>query len=591
MKVLRVALAQINTTVGDIEGNTKKIISYIDKAKKEGADIVAFPELAITGYPPEDLLLKPSFVERNLKALSEIAKISKGIISLVGFVDRDNDLYNALAVVKDGEILAVYHKNYLPNYGVFDELRYFKRGDKGVILDIDGCKVGLSICEDLWYPHSPITKQVLKGAEVLISVNASPFHKGKLKERVELLKVRARDHHIFIGYVNMVGGQDELVFDSSSMFVSPSGRLVSHITDRIEGRKDGGEGLLVQDIPVEDTFRKGLKDNRIRSLRETFKDTGDIQVIQIPYKLKERDYIYREVGDIDYPSVESDIYYALCVGLRDYIQKNGFSKVVVGLSGGIDSSVVGAVAVDTLGRENVKGILMPSRYTSKESTQDALKLGENLGIETITVPIDNLFQLYLDTLNPIFKGLKPDITEENLQARIRGNILMALSNKFGWLVLTTGNKSEMSVGYATLYGDMAGGFAVLKDVYKTEVYKLAEFINKHIWKREVIPQRVIKKPPSAELRPDQKDEDELLPYPILDRIIQMYVEEDIPVNQIGYRLKVEEGLDVSQKDINRIVRMIDINEYKRRQAPIGIKVSKRNYGKDRRMPITNRYRE
>ncbi len=573
MKKVRLALAQINSTVGDIEGNTEKIISLIKEAKAKDCDIIAFPELAITGYPPEDLLFKTSFIKANLKALEKIANHSRNIISIIGFVDKNKDIYNAAAVLLDGKIVAKYHKNYLPNYGVFDEVRYFQRGNEISILDINGTKIGLSICEDIWYPENPINIQAIEGASLVININASPYHIGKTKEREDLLKVRARDNNIAIAYVNLVGGQDELVFDGNSIVVGPDGSFIA----KADAFK---EELLICDIELESVFRMQLKDNRLRNLRATYKREERVNVIPVDYKFKEKvEHIDQKIT-LDLTETE-EVYNALVLGVRDYIHKNGFEKVVIGLSGGIDSSLTATIAVDALGKDNVKGVLMPSQFTSRESIEDAQELAENLGIEIFIFPIKDIFNKYMDILSPVFEGLKWDVTEENLQARIRGNLLMALSNKFGWIVLATGNKSEMSVGYATLYGDMVGGFAVLKDVYKTKVYELAEYRNSV---SPVIPKRVLEKPPSAELRPNQKDEDELLPYQILDEIIRLYVEEDLSLEEIAAR-----GFD--KKSVEKVIRMIDRNEYKRRQAPIGIRITKRAFGKDRRMPITNKFRE
>ncbi len=573
MKKLRVALAQINQVVGDIEGNTEKIIEYIKKAKELDADIVAFPELAITGYPPEDLLFKSTFIEKNLEALEKIAQESKDIISIVGFVDRDEDIFNSAGVLLNGKILAKYHKHYLPNYSVFDEVRYFQRGNKITLLNIQNYKIGLSICEDIWYPENPLNIQAIEGAEVIININASPYSIGKIKHREELLKIRARDNLVAIAYVNLVGGQDELVFDGNSMVVAPDGQILAK-------GNSFEEEIVIADMDLDMIFRKQLKDNRLRNLRAKYKRETNVEEIFVDYQIKPNKKSVEQKIVLDNKEIE-DTYKALVVGVRDYIKKNGFEKVVIGLSGGIDSSLTAVIAVDALGKENVKGVLMPSQYTSKESIEDALELAKNLGIETFTIPIKNIFEDYLKELAPIFEGTKPNITEENLQARIRGNLLMALSNKFGWIVLATGNKSEMSVGYATLYGDMVGGFAVLKDVLKTKVYELSEYRNSI---SKVIPQRVLEKPPSAELRPNQKDEDELLPYHILDEIIRLYVEEDIPPRDI-----IKMGFDAEA--VRKVINMIDKNEYKRRQAPIGIRITERAFGKDRRMPITNRFRD
>lgn len=576
MKKVRLALAQINPTVGDLEGNTKKIIEYIEKAKKYECDIVAFPELAITGYPPEDLLFKEKFIEKNLEKLKEIAKYSDNIIAIVGFVDKEEDIYNGAGILYNGKIVAKYHKHYLPNYGVFDEVRYFQKGNKIILLNIENYKIGISICEDIWYPENPLNVQAIEGAELIININASPFSINKIRFREELLKVRARDNLVAIGYVNIVGGQDELVFDGNSLIVDPDGNILAK-------GLDFEEDLIIADIDLNKIFRKQLKDNRLRILRQNYKrDLEKVEEIKLDYKFKESNKNVEQKIVLDKKEIEY-IYKALVLGVRDYIRKNRFEKVVIGLSGGIDSSLTATIAVDALGKDNVKGILLPSQYTSKESIEDAVELAKNLGIEFFEFNIKDVYYKYTDILGDLIgreiEG--KNTTLENLQARIRGNILMALSNKFGWIVLATGNKSEMSVGYATLYGDMVGGFAVLKDVLKTKVYQLAEYRNSI---SKVIPDRVLVKPPSAELRPNQKDEDELLPYHILDEIIKLYVEEDVPAEDIV-------KLGFPEKDVKKIISLIDANEYKRRQAPIGIKITERAFGKDRRMPITNRFRD
>jgi len=572
MKKIRVALAQINPVVGDFEYNYNKILEFIEKAKKLEADIIAFPELALTGYPPEDLILKPSFIEKNLYYLEKLKENIDNIIAVVGFIGKQEDVFNAAAVIYNKEIVGIYHKQFLPNYGVFDENRYFQKGDGLLLISVDNYKVGVSICEDIWYPENPVNDYAILGTEVVININASPYSQGKVKRREEMLKVRSRDNLISIAYVNMVGGQDELVFDGNSLILDAQGEILAK-AESFE------EELLLADIDLDEIFRLQLKDNRLKNLRHIKKPINVKEVI-LDYKIKNKNNQISQKIALDKKEIE-DTYKALVVGLRDYINKNGFKKVVIGLSGGIDSSLTGCIAVDALGKENVKGILMPSQYNSKESIEDALELAKNLDIETFTVPIENIFDKYLEEFQEIFKGLKPDTTEENLQARIRGNILMALSNKFGWIVIATGNKSEMSVGYSTLYGDMVGGFAVLKDVLKTKVYELSYYRN---YISKVIPDRVLTKPPSAELRPNQTDETELLPYPILDQIIQFYVEQDLTVEEI-----VKLGFE--EKDVKKIINLIDKNEYKRRQAPIGIKITERAFGKDRRMPITNRFKE
>ncbi len=569
---MRIGLAQINPVVGDLEGNRKKILKRVEEGKRLGVDLIAFPELCLTGYPPEDLLLKPQFIKDNIKTLEKIEEKCVGITALVGFVDKSDDIYNAAALIHDGELAGIYHKMFLPNYGVFDEDRYFQAGDKNVIFELDGVRIGVSICEDIWYPKGPVHVQSLAGAQIAINLNASPYHAGKRNLKEKMISTRAFDNELIIAYVNMVGGQDELVFDGQSFVVNECGEITARA-------KAFEEELLVVDVNPESVFRTRLHDPRRR--KEILKFKGDQEVVTIKLKKVARRSKPRIKTSLTSPLQEDEeVYKALVVGTRDYVRKNGFKGVLIGLSGGIDSSLTAAIAVDALGRENVTGVLMPSRYTSRESVEDALELSENLGIKTITISIEGIFDAYLRSLSEVFKQEKPDVTEENIQARIRGNILMALSNKFGSLVLTTGNKSEMSVGYATLYGDMAGGFAVLKDVFKTRVYRLALYRNSL---SPVIPQRVLEKPPSAELRPNQKDQDTLPPYEVLDPILKSYVEDDVPYEGIL-------NLGFDEKTVRKVVTMVDRNEYKRRQAPPGVKITPRALGKDRKMPITNRYR-
>lgn len=572
MKKIRIALAQINPTVGDFEGNYQKIVSFINQAKEKEVDIVVFPELALTGYPPEDLMLKPSFIKKNQEYIDRLKTVCKDIICIIGSIQLKTDLYNSAYIIYNEHIIGIYRKWHLPNYGVFDENRYFQKGDSITILQIDGYKFGISICEDIWYPDNPINFYAIEGCQLVFNLNASPYSIYKHKKREELVKIRARDNLICIAYVNLVGGQDELVFDGGSFVVNPEGNLLAK-------SKFFEEDLIIVDMDLDQILRYQLKDNRLRNLRNVGEKDYKIEYINIDYHIKDKKVFIESYLSMDVPEIEN-IYKALVLGLRDYIQKNGFKKVVIGLSGGIDSSLVATIAVDALGSENVKGVLMPSEYTSKESIEDALELAKNLGIETFIIPISNIFAKYLEELKEIFKGIGANTTEENLQARIRGNILMALSNKFGWIVLATGNKSEMSVGYATLYGDMVGGFAVIKDILKTKVYQLSNYRNSI---SKVIPDRVLIKPPSAELRPNQTDEAELAPYPILDEIIKMYVEQDFSVEEI-----IKSGFEESI--VKKIIRLIDINEYKRKQAPIGIKITERAFGKDRRMPIVNKFR-
>jgi len=552
---VRIACAQINCTVGDLKGNAEKILEYIEKAQGTGVDIVAFPELAITGYPPDDLLLKTSFINNNLKTIRELAKKIGDIIVIAGFVDRtQGKIFNAAAIIHRGKIKAIYHKKLLPNYGVFDEKRYFSQGDENPVYRAETEQgrfiFGVSICEDIWHDTGPIKIQAKQKASLIFNINASPYHMEKIKEREKIVKDMAKENNVYIVYTNLVGGQDELVFDGQSFIVEPGGKIVS----RADAFK---EQLLIHDIEV--PLRK-IRNNIIFRLNERKKEKISCYLSQ-------------------HLSLEQEIYEALVLGLRDYVSKNGFQKTVIGISGGIDSALVTTIAVDALGKDRVIGVFMPSRFTSQDSISDAKNLAQNLGIKLLEIPIEEIFSSYLKTLQPHFENTKPDITEENIQARIRGNLLMALSNKFGYLVLTTGNKSEISTGYATLYGDMAGGFAVIKDVPKTIVYKLARYRNSV---KPVIPEHIITREPTAELRANQKDTDSLPPYEILDEILKMYVEQDKSIDYI-----TKKGFD--RDTTARVVRMVDRSEYKRRQAPPGIKITPRSFGKDRRMPITNKY--
>ncbi len=576
MRTLRIGLCQINTTVGDIEGNTKKILDYIAKGKKMGVDLLVFPEMAVTGYPPEDLLFMPKFIEANLKAINKIARATTSIAALVGFVDKDGDIFNAAALLHNGKLVHTYCKTFLPNYGVFDEDRYFQPGKDNFIFTLNATPIGPSICEDLWYPGDPIRTQALSGgAELIVNISSSPYHAGKAQFREKMISTRASDNVAIVAYCNLVGGQDELVFDGGSLIFDQTGNLMAR-------GKQFEEDLLLADLDMEAVFRMRLHDPRIRreKLAEEEKELMKINLPDLRPSVRKRPSLpKRDSKPLDRLA---EIYAALVLGTGDYIRKNGFRKVLIGLSGGIDSALTAAIAVDALGKKAVVGVAMPSQYSSKESIEDAEILAKNLGIQFLTIPITEVFQAYLNTLSPPFKGLKPDVTEENVQARIRGNLLMALSNKFGWLVLTTGNKSEMSVGYCTLYGDMAGGYAVLKDVLKTSVYELTKFRNKKEG-RDLIPRRTFMKPPSAELRPNQKDEDSLPPYPILDPILKGYVEEDKGLEEIA-KMGFKESM------IKEVINMVDRNEYKRRQSPPGVKITHRALGKDRRLPITTKYR-
>jgi NAD+ synthase (glutamine-hydrolysing) len=575
MHRLRIALAQINVTVGDLDGNKRKILHYLDQARALGVDLIAFPELVVTGYPPEDLLFKPAFIEANVKCLHEIVAESQGLTAVVGFVDVQDDLYNAAAVIYDGTLAGIYHKHYLPNYGVFDEDRYFQAGQTNSVFVVRGAIVGVSICEDIWYPTGPPQTQALHGdAQVLVNISASPYHAGKGRFRERMLATRAADNVAIVAFCNLVGGQDELVFDGHSVVFDEKGELVCR------GRQFE-EDLVVADLELEEVFRQRLRDPRRRKARQ---DSEAGSITRVP--LSEEEGSQEEKPPLPERKVVerldplAEVYQALSLGTRDYVRKNGFQKVVIGLSGGVDSALVATIAADALGAENVTGVSMPSRYSSEASWADAKQLANNLGIDFLTIPIDDIFQVYLDALAQVFVGREPDVTEENIQARIRGNILMALSNKFGWLVLTTGNKSEMGVGYATLYGDMAGGFAVIKDVPKTLVYDLAHYRNSLC---QVIPQQVLEKPPSAELRPDQRDTDSLPPYDVLDPLLHAYVEEDRELPEI-----VAMGFDEAM--VKRAMIMVDRSEYKRRQSPPGVRITPRAFGKDRRLPITNKFR-
>ena len=531
---MKLALAQINPTVGDLDGNTRKIIDYINKAEKERADIVVFPELAITGYPPEDLLLKDQFVMDNLSCFTKIKQASDKIAVYIGFVDKKGkDLFNAAAFIVDCEVKKLYHKINLPNYSVFDEKRYFKDGKNYSIGNYKGQGIGLGICEDIWVKDSPYLEASKAGASIMLNINASPYHLGKIKEREKILGKLAKKTKAYIVYLNMVGGQDELVFDGGSMVFGPKGEKVASAIQYKE----------------------------------------ELLFVDLGQKNKTAPWLDRS----------SEIYNALILGTSDYVKKNDFSDVLIGLSGGIDSALTLVIACDALGKDKVHPVFMPSQYTANQSYKDARKLCENLGIEMIEISIKDLFNVYLKELAPHFKGMVQNIAEENLQARIRGNYLMALSNKFGWLVLTTGNKSEMSTGYCTLYGDMSGGFSVLKDISKTLVYELSNFRNSAWKEKGLIPQSIIDRPPTAELKPDQKDQDTLPPYDILDKIMHSYVEE----NKCGWEVCKIHGID--KKIVDKIVKMIDFSEYKRRQTPPGPRITPRAFGKDWRLPITNRY--
>jgi NAD+ synthase (glutamine-hydrolysing) len=575
--LLRVGIAQINSTVGDLNGNTRKIMESIDQAKSLGVDLLTLPELAITGYPPEDLLFKPQFIKQNKEKLNKIIEHSSDIAVVLGFVDSDGDIYNAAAVLYNKRLVGVYHKFYLPNYGVFDEDRYFQAGREYPVFIIYGIGIGITICEDMWYEAGPAIVQAYAGATVLVNIGASPYHAGKVLSRERMLATRASDSLAIVVHNNLVGGQDELVFDGSSLIINERGEIIAR-------GKQFEEDFIAVDLDVESVFRSQLHDSRRRKetpwLKEKLKEATKIEVLSEYPLIAKFPLSPRRVDRLD---ELAEIYQALVLGTRDYVLKNGFGKVVIGLSGGVDSSLVAAIATDAIGAENVIGVSMPSRYSSSDSKSDAEALARNLGIEFKVIPIEKAFSSYLETLAEPFKNTQPDVTEENIQARIRGNILFALSNKFGWLVLACSNKSETATGYTTLYGDMAGGFIPLKDVPKTMVLELARYKNRQAGK-EVIPSSVLTKAPSAELRPDQKDTDTLPPYDILDPILKAYVEDDVTIDQI-----VAMGFD--RDIVTKVTRLVDRNEYKRRQTAPGIKITPRDFGRDRRLPITNQFRE
>ncbi len=567
---MRLALAQLNPIVGDISGNAAKLRSSIADARSAGAALVIFPELALTGYPPEDLLLKEHFLRDTRVALDELARDVSGIVAVVGFPERAEDVYNAAAVVGDGAVQAVYRKVYLPNYGVFDEQRYFQSGPGGGVIELGSHRVGLTICEDVWEPGPPASDEALAGAVLILNLSASPYHAGKGLERERMLAQRARDSLAAFAFCAQVGGQDELVFDGHSLVLDHEGEVVARAAQF-------AEELLVADVDLAAPAAARLRDAGHRApARRSAPAVTTLATLPAP------DPPSATIAPRIAPLLEdaAEVYAALALGLRDYVEKNGFTHVVLGLSGGVDSALVACVAVDALGPDRVSVAIMPSPYSSGETQGDARELAANLGIEVLELDIRAAMDAYDATLAAPFAGRPADITEENLQARIRGNLLMALSNKFGWLVLTTGNKSEMSVGYSTLYGDTAGGFAVIKDCPKTLVYELIAHRNSA--PDALVPQTIIERAPSAELRPDQRDEDSLPPYDVLDQILRGYVELDLGTEEL-----VARGLPADE--VRRVVRLVDLAEYKRRQAPPGIKLSPRAFGRDRRMPITNRY--
>ncbi|MBR61196.1 MAG: NAD+ synthase [Dehalococcoidia bacterium] len=548
---MRIALSQINVTVGDIDGNIDRILHRIKSAKETGVELIAFPELSITGYPPEDLIFKSQFIDDNLAALNQIVSASENITVVVGYIERhEHSIYNAAAIINDKIIIDTYKKMILPNYGVFDEQRYFTPGTEPTTFDINGIKTAINICEDIWSDKGPVKTQRDSGAKLLININASPYHRGKREQREALLSRRAAENNMALAYVNLVGGQDELVFDGTSVIVSPEGEMLARASQFAEDN-------LIFDIDLEEDT-----------------STKKRRVSKFNLKKNSKAILREPMHDLE------EVYSALVTGTKDYVNKSGFEKVIVAISGGIDSALVTTIAVDALGRENVVGLSMPSRYSSKGSVTDSELLAENLGIKLLKTSIEPVFSEYLATLKDLFMTAKPNIAEENLQSRTRGTLVMAMSNKFGWLALTTGNKSEYATGYATLYGDMAGGFAVIKDVPKTLVYKLCKYRNSI---NRVIPTEIIQKPPSAELKPNQLDEDSLPPYDQLDKILKAYVEDDKTYKDI-----ISEGQN--EDVVRRVISLVDNSEHKRRQTPPGVKITERNFGRDRRMPIVNRYK-
>jgi NAD+ synthase (glutamine-hydrolysing) len=575
--LLEVALAQINATVGDIPGNARKIAERIAQARDEGAALVVFPELALSGYPPEDLLLKTSFLEQAASALEELAAQTRGIVALVGFPESAEDVYNSAAVLADGEIAAIYRKMYLPNYGVFDEQRYFQSGSEAGIFELNGVPIGITICEDIWEPGPPAMTEALAGAQVIVNLSASPYRVGYGHGRERMLVQRAVDNLAAVVFVNTVGGQDELVFDGHSLALDQDGRVLARCS-QFE------ESLVLCTIDPREVASARLRDTRHRvNVRRQRRATpvAEPPVVHLADLQVEGGgkTVGGSVADLLEP--EAEVYAALRTGLRDYVRKNGFEHVVLGISGGIDSALAALIAADALGPESVTCVSMPSPYSSEGTRADARAIAANLGVDFREIPISAAMDAYSELLAESFAGTEPDIAEENVQARIRGNVVMALSNKFGWLVLATGNKSELSVGYATLYGDMAGGFALLKDVFKGWVYRLVRWRNEQE-NRELIPASVLERPPSAELRYEQRDDESLPPYDVLDAILAGYVEEDLDAVELARR-----GLPA--EDVERVIRMVDRAEYKRRQAPPGVKISTKAFGRDRRLPITNRF--
>jgi NAD+ synthase (glutamine-hydrolysing) len=576
-QLLRVALAQVNPTVGDIRGNARMIADHIARARDGGAALVVFPELTLSGYPPEDLVLKTSFLDAAAGALGELAAQTHGIAAVVGFPEREDDVYNSAAVLADGEVVAVYRKMYLPNYGVFDEQRYFQSGSEAAIFELGGVPIGLTICEDIWEPGPPAMTEALGGAQVIVNISGSPYRVGYGRGRERMLVQRAIDYLTAVVFVNTVGGQDELVFDGHSLAIDQDGRVLVRCP-QFE------EQLAFCTIDPREVAAARLRDtrHRVNVRRQRRASPAAEPPVRTLARLEAAGDAEKAAAEVA-PLLDADaeVYAALRTGLRDYVDKNGFEHVVLALSGGIDSALTALIATDALGPERVTCVSLPSPYSSEGTRADARNIAANLGVDFVEISIEEAMKAYDDMLAPAFAGREPDIAEENVQARIRGNVVMALSNKFGWLVLTTGNKSELSVGYATLYGDMAGGFAVLKDVFKGWVYRLVRWRNAQ-GDGELVPASVLERPPSAELRYEQRDQDSLPPYEVLDAILAGYVEEDLDAGEL-----VNRGLPADE--VERVIEMVDRAEYKRRQAPPGIKISTKAFGRDRRLPITNRY--
>lgn len=568
---MRVALAQINTLVGDLDGNRARILERLDEARTAGADLVLFPELAVTGYPPEDLLLRPDFLHAAHESLELIAKQTRGLACLVGAPQLARDLFNACAVCVDGALVGVYRKRYLPNYGVFDEHRYFQPSRELLLLRLGETLIGPTVCEDIWQPGAPATELALAGATVITNVSASPFHLGKGREREEMLATRARDNACWVVFANAVGGQDELVFDGHSLVIDQDGEIMA----RAPAFK---ETLLVADIDASTALARRLRDARRRGLVRERSTLPDPPVIELGEpKHSERPITPMRATTLVGPE---EARAALELGLRDYVVKNGFTTVLIGISGGIDSALTAALAVEAVGAEHVVLASMPSKYSSKGTRSDARRVAENLGTRFFEIPIEPIVSAVDGALHDAFADTEVGLAEENVQARIRGVVLMALSNKFGWLLVATGNKSEYAVGYATLYGDMAGGFALIKDMFKTDVFRLARYLNERAG-RELIPASVIDRPPTAELRADQRDEDSLPPYPILDDVLEAYIELD--------RSREELARDGFAADVvEQTLALVDRAEYKRRQSPPGVKLRLKAFGRDRRLPITSR---